>query len=241
MGEAEKSRQLDVKALLAEHFLLRHLPAADLEKIGAYARIRKLKSGETVFLKGDKASSMMVVASGRVRISSNSPDGKEVTLNIINPGEVFGEIALIDGDQRTADAVAVEKTELLTLSRGDFLPYLEKNPDVSLDLLKMLCHRLRTTSEQLEDFSFLDLRRRLAKRLLLLAEQHGRESGEIKGELVIDMHLTQSDLGAMTGATREAVNKQLRIWENEGLIKLGRASVTLLGRAGLEAVSRETD
>ncbi len=241
MGEAEKSRQPDVKALLAEHFLLRHLPVADLEKIGAYARIRKLEPGETVFLKGDEASSMMVVASGMVRISSNSPDGKEVTLNIINPGEVFGEIALIDGDQRAADAVAVEKTELLTLSRGDFLPYLEKNPDVSLDLLKMLCRRLRTTSEQLEDFSFLDLRRRLAKRLLLLAERHGKKSEEINGGLAIDMHLTQSELGAMTGATREAVNKQLRIWEEDGLIKLGRASVTLLGRRRLEAVTREID
>jgi len=225
---------VNLDALLAEHFLLRHVPADDLKKLGAYAQVRGFRAGETIFLKGDAAASMMVVIEGRVRISANSPDGKEVTLNVINPGEVFGEIALIDGDHRAADAVAAEATKLLVLKRSDFLPYLENKPGVALDLLKMLCQRIRVTSEQLEDFSFLDLRHRLAKRLLHLADLHGEAAEE---GTVIGVHLTQSELGAMTGTTREAVNKQLRIWEDEGVIKLGRASVTVLDRAGLEAVS----
>ena len=128
-------RSSEFRALLAEHFLLRHLPPPDLERLAAFAKMQSLGAGEPVFMKGDPAAGMMVVVSGRVRITSSSADGKEMVLNIINPGEVFGEIALIDGVERTADATAAEATELLLLERRDFLPYLERHPDLSLELL----------------------------------------------------------------------------------------------------------
>ena len=229
-------RSAELRALLAEHFLLRHLPPPDLERLAAFAKVQTLGAGEPVFMKGDPAAGMMVVVSGRVRITSSSADGKEVVLNIIDPGDVFGEIALIDGVERTADATAAEATELLLLERRDFLPYLKRHPGLSLELLKMLCHRLRMTNEQLEDFSFLDLRRRLAKKLVHLADSHGEEAPE---GVRIGFKLTQQELAAMMGTTREAVNRQLRTLTDEGLIKQNGSSIVIRDREGLEDVVKE--
>jgi CRP-like cAMP-binding protein len=229
-------RSAEIRALLAEHFLLRHLPPLDLERLAAFAKMQTFGAGEPVFMQGDRAAGMMVVVSGRVRITSSSADGKEVVLNIVYPGEVFGEIALIDGVERTAEATAAEATELLLLERRDFLPYLERHPGLSLELLKMLCHRLRTTNEQLEDFSFLELRRRLAKKLVHLADSHGKEAPE---GVRIGFKLTQRELAAMMGTTREAVNRQLRTLTDEGLIKQNGSSIVIRDPEGLEDVVKE--
>lgn len=223
----------DVQAILAQHFLLSQLPAADVRRLGELATTRSYRTGESVFMKGDEGDAMMAVLAGRVRICAYSADGREVVLNVINPGEVFGEIALIDGGERTADAFAMETTELLVLLRRDFLPFLERNPTVCIKLLEMMCRRLRETSAQLEDFNFLDLRARLAKRLLSLADRYGQETE--KGT-EIGVRLPQHLLASMIGTSREAVNKQLRAWEGEGLIDVQRGSVTLLERDGLEEI-----
>lgn len=227
----------DLKAALAQHFLLKDLSPEDLERVGELATTRWYSSGQPVFMKGDPGTAMMAVLSGRIRICAYSADGREVVLNVINPGEVFGEIALIDGGERTADAFAMETTELLSLSRRDFLPYLERNPKVCIKLLTIICQRLRSTSEQLEDLNFLDLRCRLAKRLLYLAALHGE--GTASG-IHIGVHLPQHLLASMIGTSREAVNKQLREWEAKGLIDVRRGSITILDSPSLEAVVGDT-
>jgi CRP-like cAMP-binding protein len=160
-------------------------------------------------MKGDAAAGMFAVTRGRVRIVSNSAEGKEVILRVLEPGEIFGEIAMLDGGERTADAVAEGDTELMYVGRAEFMSFLEGNPRLCIDLLELVCGRLRSTSEQLEDFSFLDLRARLAKRLLQLAAEHGEETPE---GTHIAMPLSQQTLAAMMGTSREAVNKQLRQW-----------------------------
>ncbi len=227
----------DLKAALAQHFLLKDLSPGDLDRVGELATTRWYRAGQPVFMKGDPGTAMMAVLSGRIRICAYSADGREVVLNVINPGEVFGEIALIDGGERTADAFAMETTELLSLSRRDFLPYLERNPTVCIKLLTIICQRLRSTSEQLEDLNFLDLRCRLAKRLLYLAALHGEHTA--KG-IHIGVHLPQHLLASMIGTSREAVNKQLRDWEEKGFIDVRRGSITILDRPSLEAVVTDT-
>jgi len=207
--------------ILAEHFLLKHLPPEDMEKLAGLVRSRTYKNNQPMFLKGDPASGMMAVARGRVRIVTYSAEGKEVVLRVIGAGE------------RTADAIAMGETEVLILERSSFRPYLESNPALCIKLLEIMCERLRSTSEQLEDFSFLDLETRLAKRLLALAESHGEES---KGGVRIALNLSQQMLGAMTGASREAVNKQLRSWEEDGFLTLGRGSVTINDAEALDAI-----
>jgi len=225
-----------IRALLREHVLLRDLPEAELDKLGTLAKVRSYDAGQTIFMKGDRARGMMVVLEGGVRIGASSPEGKEVVLNTIHPGEVFGEIALIDGIERTADAIAMEATELLILDRKDFLPYLESNPNICIRMLQLMCKRIRTTSEQLEDFSFLDLRHRLAKRLGYLAST---DYAETDGENKFVIKITQQDLAAMMGTTREAVNKQLRIMIDEGLIEQQRGAIVVNGPDKLESVLAE--
>jgi cAMP-binding proteins - catabolite gene activator and regulatory subunit of cAMP-dependent protein kinases len=226
---------LDVKGILAQHFLLKHLPNEDLDRLARLATTKRLQSGEAVFMKGDPGNSMMAVLSGRIRICAYSAAGREVVLNVINPGEVFGEIAMIDGGERTADAFAMEATDLLVLSRRDFLPFLEGNPSVCVKLLEVMCRRLRWTSEQLEDVNFLDLRSRLAKRLLYLADHDVDHASGTPSGVRISQHM----LASMIGTSREAVNKQLRFWEEEGVIDVRRGSITVLSRERLARIVDE--
>jgi len=224
---------VDVKAILSQHFLLKQLSDADLGRLAQLATTRSYKTNEVVFLKGDPGTSMMAVLSGRIRICSYSPDGREIVLNVINPGEVFGEIALIDGGERTADAFAMDPSQLLVLSRREFLPFLEHSPEVCIRLLEVMCQRLRATSAQVEDFFFLDLRSRLAKRLLQLIEQHGEKTAE---GMHIGVRISQHLLASMIGTSREAVNKQLRAWEGAGIIDVKRGSITILKKDKLEQI-----
>jgi CRP/FNR family transcriptional regulator, cyclic AMP receptor protein len=226
----------DVKRILGQHFMLKYLPPGDLEALSHLAASRTYKAGESVFLKGDPGNAMMAVLSGRVRICSNSAEGREVVLNVISAGEVFGEIAMIDGGERTADAFAMEPTELLVLNRRDFMPVLARNPDVCMKLLELLCRRLRWTSEQMEDINFLDLRSRLAKRLVYLADHHG-EPAELGDRKTV--RISQQLLANMIGASREAVNIQLAAWKEEGVISSRRGWITILDRVRLDQIVEE--
>lgn len=229
MGETKET----VRAVLSRHYLLRHAPVPELDRLADLATTRRFAAGDTVFVKGDPGTSMMAVLEGRIRISSISEEGREVMLAVFGPGDVFGEIAMIDGGERTADAVALEPTLLLVLTRREFMPFLERNPKVCIKLLEMLCKRFRQTDEQIEDFNFLHLRSRLAKRLVFLAEQYGAKAHD---GTQITIPLPQHLLASMMGTSREAVNKQLRGFEEAKLIDVRRGNVTVLDRHGLERI-----
>ena len=161
---------------------------------------------------------------GSIKISSLSNEGKEIVFNIINAGEIFGEIAVLDGEERSADATAMTDCELLVLNRRDCLRLLENRADLCMILLRILCQRLRQTSEQVEDVMFRHLESRLAKALLRRAESvglHGPQSTSV------ELHLSQRELGNMAGGSRESVNKILQNWHRQGLIDLGKSSVLI--------------
>lgn len=185
-----------------------------LQRLGRRALLRKVKRGATIFRKGDPGECLFAVCSGSIKISTPSSEGKEVVLNVLRAGEVFGEIALLDGRPRTADAIAVSDCELLVLERRDFLPVMREQPDASLKLIELLCAKLRSTSEHVEDLVFLDLSSRLAKALLRLSK-----SGRIT--------MTQREIGQMIGMSRESTNKQLRAWESEKLLRIERGAIIL--------------
>src|SRR6202042_2359811 len=167
---------------------------------------------------------MMAVLRGRVRISFFSGEGKEVTLNVINPGEIFGEIALLDGEPRSADATAIEDTLLLVVERRHFLPFLRQNEDLFPRLLAVLCSRLRRTSITLEEIALFDLPVRLARVLLKLAVDYGRP---IPGGTRIDLKLSQRDLSNLVASSRESVNKQLRQWRESGAVNIEAGFIVL--------------
>jgi len=214
----------DKEAVLAGHFLLRHLTRDELRRLAAAAELANYKARATIFMKGDPGGSMMAVIRGRVKICSHSVDGKELTLNIINRGGLFGEIALLDGEPRTADAVALEETDLLVLDRARFLPFLAANPEIALRLLCMLCKRLRQTSEHLEDVLFLEASPRLARWLLRLGETVGKPGAD---GTRLDIKLSQQQLGSLVGVSRESVNKSLGDWQRAGVIAVEGGQILL--------------
>jgi len=219
-------------AFLTDHFAFESLSAADIDYLAANAQTRVVEAGETVFFKDDPSTNLVAVVSGGVQIRTVSEDGKELLLNAMRAGEMFGEIGAIDGGERTGDAVAVGRTELLTIDRRFFLEVIERNPAFSKSLLVLLCSRIRATSQQAEDLALLDLKIRLAKKLVALAGTRTDAAGD--GGRVL--RLTQREVGAMMGTTREAINKHLNAWAKDGLISLGRNEIVILDRDGLRRV-----
>lgn len=222
---------VDRREALAGHFLFRHLRPEEMEALLARARVERRKANSVIFRQDSPGYGLMAVLSGRVKISSRAPSGREIVLNIINPGEVFGEIALLDGKARTADAIALSACELLIIDRRDFVPFLQDHPDIAIRLLGILCDRLRRTSEQVQDLLFLDVRGRLAKTLLRLAGTHGRTTPDGRR---IDLKFSQRELGSLVGLTRESINKQLRGWQKRGLIHVDDGAITIRDATALQ-------
>lgn len=225
----------DKELILAGHFLLKHLSRDRLKELATVTYLDNFPRGGVIFQKGDPGDSMMAVVKGKVKICSHSMDGKELVLNIINQGGLFGEIALLDGEPRSADAVALEDTDLLILDRSKFLPLLE-GPEL-LKLIAVLCKRLRQTSEHLEDTMFLEAPARLARSLLRLGETFGKPAGS---GARIDIKLSQSQLGSIVGLSRESVNRHLGEWEEAGYISRESGIITLLDRDTIEDISIAT-
>jgi CRP/FNR family transcriptional regulator, cyclic AMP receptor protein len=222
------------RAALMVSPLFEAMQPAELDGILNFTSERRVRRGQMIFQRGDSGSALMAVLHGRVRISSVSGDGKEVTLNVISPGEIFGEIALLDGQPRSADATAIEDTLLLVVERRHFLPFLRQNEDLFLRLLSVLCSRLRRTSMALEEIALFDLPVRLARVLLKLAEDYGRPG---PGGTRIDLKLSQRDLSNLVAATRESVNKQLRAWREHKVVDLEDGFIVLRRPAELNRLT----
>ncbi len=226
--------QFDKESILAGHFLLRHLRREELRGLAATATLANHPRNAVIFKKDDPGDSMMAVIRGRVKICTYSADGKELVLNLIDRGGLFGEIALLDGRPRTADAVALEETDLLVLSRNRFLPFLTANPEVTIRLFSVLCQRLRRTSEHLEDALFLEAPSRLARGLLRLAEAFGKPAAN---GLRIDIRLSQQQIGSLIGISRESINKHLGEWGQSGHISVQSGIITIHDRDALEEIT----
>ena len=224
--------QAEVRKVLSQHFLLRHLAEAELDQLLQFAKLRRARAGEVLFQKGDAGDGLMAIMKGRIRISTLSEDGKEVVLNILGRGELFGEIALIDGKERSADASVIEDAELVVIDARDFMPFLAARPELATRLLVLLCQRIRWVSNLYEDAVFRHLPARLAKHLLWLADSFGSDT---KAGKRIGIKLSQQDLGNLMGTTRESVNKQMRQWIDDGLVTVERGYITIHDQDALEA------
>jgi CRP-like cAMP-binding protein len=224
---------LDARTLLQRNSLFRGLPAAVLDRLAALATRRRYESGAIVFLRGDPGDALYAVATGRVRISAGAAGGKEVFLNVMEPGDAFGEIALLDGQARTATATALAPTELIVVRREQFLELLRREPALAMHLIQLLCRRVRWTAELVEDSTLLSVPARLARRLHVLAGLHGRETpGGRK------LAISQEELAQFLGVSRQIVNQHLQTWRGKGWIGLGRGSVTVANDRALEALAR---
>ncbi len=226
--------RVDKRSLLAKVSMFSPLGPPELDRLARITVVKRLRGRQILFRKGDDGSQAYVIISGRLKISSAAEDGKETVLRIMDPGEVVGEMALLDGDPRSATATALEPCELLVIQRRDLIPFLERHPRTAIKLLESQVARVRALSAQLEDRVFLNLQSRLAKKLLALSDNYGVERPD---GITIDLKLSQGDLGEMVGTSRESINKQLRAWVEDGVVKSEKGYITIRNLDALEQLA----
>jgi CRP-like cAMP-binding protein len=227
-------RRERLRDALADSDVFGSLTDDELDRLIAYGNVVRHPKSRSILQKGDAGDSLMVVLSGRVKISNVSTEGKEAVLNLIEPGQSFGELALFDGKPRSADATAIEPTELFVLRRADVLAFIERHPEVAFRTIGVLCERVRRTSELLEESITLTMPARLARGLLRLARAYGRPSPD---GLVIELKLSQRELGGYIGLARENINRQLMQWRQEGLLTVEEGRIVVLDRKALERIA----
>ncbi len=221
------SRQAEFADILKMNPMFAELGADELQRISGLCHTRQLGTGERLFHKGDSGDALFGVRRGQIRIETGASDGGRLTLNFLGPGELFGEVAALDGQSRTADATAGEPSELFVLRREDFLSHLEREPRVAVKLIQLLCQRIRWMGERMEESVLQPLPVRLARRLCALGSDFGSE-----------VHISQEQLGVLVGAARESVNRQLQLWRKDGILDLQRGRILLLDMARLTALAR---
>lgn len=214
--------------------LFRGLSSEILARIAALAVQRSYPSGEVVFLQGDPGDALYGVVTGRIRISAGASDGREIFLNIMESGDTFGEIALLDGGLRTAAATAIVPSELVSIRREHFLAVLEREPRLALELLRLCGERLRWTSGQAEDAALLHAPARLAKRLVSLGQLHGERTND-----GIALRISQEELASFLGLSRQIVNQYLQGWLAQGWVSLGRGVVTVCNEGALKEIGAQ--
>ena len=225
---------ITAKTVVERDSLFRGLPKATLARIAALGSRRVYEKDALIFMRGDPGDSLCGVVSGRVRISASLPTGKEVFLNIMEPGDSFGEIALLDGQRRTATATAMARTELIVFKREQFLPLLGSEPQLAIHLISLLCRRVRWTAQLMEDSALLSVPARMAKRLLSLSHISGRRTPD-----GIRLALSQEELARFLGVSRQVVNQYLQVWKAHGWIRSGRGRLTICNASSLEALTRK--
>jgi len=221
----------DIAQFLSKSLLFGALDDGARRELAGHARRQSFDIGEPIFHVGAPGQSMMVILNGTVRVSLPGPRGKGVILADLPAGELLGEVALLDGKERSADATALTRCELVVLERRDVVAFLEKRPDICLKLLELMCARLRKSDQRMSDIAFLELSVRLAKVLLDRISPTGRAGAKSK------LSLSQTELANMINATRENVNRCLRNWQRQGIVDLDERWIVVLQREALGAIA----
>jgi CRP/FNR family transcriptional regulator, cyclic AMP receptor protein len=218
-------------AVLRNHPIFCDLEPEALDQLCRYAKHATLKRGTTLFSKGDPGNSLYAVISGTVKMSISSADGRSAILNIVGPGEIFGEMALLDGRARSADAIANTNCELFVIDRREFIPFVRSQPTLAMKFIELLCTRLRWTSDQVEQIILQNLPGRLANALIRLSEKHNIEPA---GRTIA---ITQQEISEMVGMTRESINKQLRAWAARNWVRLEHGAIVVLNAEPLRQLA----
>jgi len=210
--------------LLKKVPLFSQLDEDELEKIRELCVTQHYVKDRIILIEEEAGNTLFLLQRGRVKVSRISDDGREVILSILEPGDFFGELSLIDGKARSASVTAIENSEVLMLRRGDFLGLLEDYPQISISLMKELAARIRKSDSQIKSLSLQDAMGRVASSLIMLAEDHGRIR---KGQVVIPKIPLQQDLANMAGTSRETISRVFRYLEDEDLILRSGRKITI--------------
>ena len=211
-----------------------NLNPEQLRPLTSKLRRRQYQRGEIIFHQDDPADRMHIVVEGIVRISIASEDGREKAIALLQPGECFGEMAMLDGSNRSATATAVEPTQTFALFQQDFMDFLEEHPEVVAKTTNMLTRRLRSVNQMLGDMAFLDVPTRMAKQLLELAETYS-SGDEEQGN--VDVPLGQDELARLVGASRETISRTLNSYRRLGILSTSHRRITITDRSALERMA----
>jgi CRP/FNR family cyclic AMP-dependent transcriptional regulator len=223
------------------------LDADALQRVASGARTRRFRRGEVIFHAGDPGDGLFILISGEVKIALPSETGDEAILATLGAGDVFGELALLDGAPRSATATARVAAETVVLPRDRFHALIASEPAVRDALLASIAGELRRLTTHVEELHFLDMTGRLAARLVRLAEEarvaapatgSSGSGGSEPGSIRLRSSLTQAELASMVGCTRQSVNKLLGQFADDGLVRLDREGMTVTNLTGLVAASR---
>jgi CRP/FNR family cyclic AMP-dependent transcriptional regulator len=225
--------RVDCLAMLRRHAIFGKLGPHHLKRLCAIATRQTIAAGATIFAKGNPGTSMLAVCVGTVKITSPSIDGDEPSVNLLRPGEIFGEFALFDGHPRTANAAAVTDCELVVIKRNDFHTFVQREPKLVLKLVELLGSQLSVANLHFEEAVGLNLPIRAARALLRLADESSSGDGRLK--------FKQHELAQMVSTTRESVNKALRAWAKRKWIRLERGSIILIDPSALATIARGAD
>lgn len=202
----------------------------DLDKI---TRMEEVKRRQPVYLPGDPANTVYLLKAGRVKISRVTEDGKEFTLAILEPGEVFGELEVLEGTPRDTVAEALEDISICVLQRKDFEEVLQKNPDLTIRLTKLIGFRLKKIESRIEDLVFRDVPTRLAHLLLSLSKEFGKQNED---GVRLSVKMTHQELANLIGSTRETVSATLNDFKRQGLIQQEHHAITIRDQNRLSSI-----
>lgn len=224
----------DLTAWLGRTVLFSGLEGSELRRLAGIARETSLTAGQVLFEQGDESDGLYIVSDGIVRIYLTADDGREATINLLESGEIIGEIAILDGLPRSAGAAGLTDAKLIFVPTAPFRELIDNSPKLGRQMILMLCERLRAANMQVDQAIFHDLRHRLIMLLRQIAIIHGRVEKDVA---TVDLDLTQGALAQMLGASREAVNKQLRALAKEGRIAVEGHQIRVFKhtRAAVEA------
>ena len=207
---------VETAVLLKRIPLFRGLGETELSHLADRAQRRVVAAKTEVIQQGEEGSTVFAVLSGRFKVE-RTRGAETIVLDVLGPGQVFGELALLTGGVRTASVVSLEPCEILSIDQRDLLFLLDGRSDLALTFLRSTASRIIGLSQVVEELHTLCLGPRLASRVCAIAEEHGNQKAK---SLVVDLRLTQGDWAHLTGTNREAVNRQFRAWEKEGWMRV---------------------
>jgi CRP/FNR family transcriptional regulator len=225
MGTMTTSSE-DTIALLSRVPVFSTLSREDLVHVAQVAMPRRFDAGAVVFREGDEGSTCYIVRSGRARAIREHPDGRSITLAHFDPGDIFGEMAMLDGERRSATVEATEDTEAIAILSADMRRLLHVHPDISVKLIAALGQRLRSTNERLARQSFQTVQSRVAAALAQLVAA-ARSEGDTAAERDVLITITQAELAQLAGSSRESASRFLAVLERAGIITQGRGRLTV--------------
>lgn len=220
----QPSQRTAWRSILQQIPFFSSLTIAEIDAVLQHATVQRLAPNAHLVTEGQPGSNVYVVLSGRLKVVSGAGSARELILGISGPGELLGELSMLDRQPRSASVIAIEPVRVLTLQRRELIPLLQAHPEAALQMIAALTQQIRQLSASLREQISLPLATRLARKLLHLAEAFGHPTDE---GVLIDIHLSQNAIARMLGVSRESINKQLRVYRNNGVLTFRDGFVTV--------------